>query len=348
MNLLFCELLYPHTHIRSNSFYLQCLSELDLDLFVLSPENFYSVDRSIGTFINVEELPISKGKLSYRLSALRYSKKIIKIIKEYKIDKIILASSDYIVLSWLVKKLPQNTKLYLIHHAELDSLKTNRIKRAIFALYKEKIEHLVFEEYMKEYLVNEQNIPAEIINVMPHSLNKNRDNKNEEEYLINLVGISNSNSEEMINKLITLEKEKGIFKNNNLKVVLKSKEKVFYDGFLKVVCGYLADDEYNGYISNTEFIFIPFPNDFGLRESGTLMDAMSNHKKVIASTIKLMEYYKVEYPHICFTFNNIENLIDILTSKNINEMFCEDEFEKFETRHNKNSYKAIMRKILDV
>lgn len=350
MNLLFCELLYPQSHARSNSFYIECLSELNCNLFVMSPPDLYDLANVNINYVPVEKYPMDNGKISYRVNTLKYINRILRTVKRHKIDKIILASADYITLSFLVSRLSCRTELFLIHHAEIDSLIHNNIKKFIFGYYKDRIRHLVFEPFIKEMLQKKLNIDEKHIDVMPHSLNSNVEFIAEKSSIpdIDLVGLSNSNSETIISDFIQEAKLNNTFAKNKIHIVLKSKVINFDDGYLKVINGYLSDDEYNQMIARAKYIFIPFPDDFGYRESGTLMDALSNKKLVIASDIRLIRVYKQNYPNICYIYKGVSSVIDIL-KRNTNECnIYEDEFSKFSFYHSPSNYKKVMMEVLNI
>lgn len=118
-------------------------------------------------------------------------------------------------------------------------------------------------------------------------------------------------------------------------VVLKSQKYHYNDGALIVLNGYLSDNEYNRYINGAKYIFIPFPKNFCYRESGTLMDALSNGKKVIASNVKLVNEYSKLYPSICFFFNTITDIMNVLMSSICDEHVLKGEFDNFKKIHSK-------------
>lgn len=331
MKVLFCEFLYPLTHSRSNSFYINCLNEVVDELHVMSPKGFYK-NLDLGVINHdIRQLSVNRGKISYRKNTFYYMYMAYKIVCDNKIDKCIVASSDYITLLFFKILLP-NLEIYMIHHAELDSLYCNKLKRLVFAIYKNRIRHFVFEEYIKIYLRKELKIKSKII-VMPHSLNKNEHVTVSKTF--DLVGLSNSNDEDIICSLIQYEIDSHELKRRNMIVVLKSQKYHYNDGALIVLNGYLSDDEYNRYINGAKYIFIPFPKNFCYRESGTLMDALSNGKKVIASNVKLVNEYSKLYPSICFFFNTITDIMNVLMSSICDEHALKGEFDNFKKIHSK-------------
>lgn len=342
MKVLFCELLYPVSHSRSNSFYIHCLSKMPIDLYVMAPQGLYDINNEQLSFIQVPAYDMSHGKISYRINEHKYVECILNTIKKYGIQKIILASGDYISVYFLAHKLKKNS-LYLVHHAELDVVKHNVIKYLIFSLYKNSINHLVFEQYIKGYLIKHLKIDADHVFYMPHSLNHNSKHENKS---IDLVGLSNSNSEAIVGALYRLENEQHFFEQNNLHVVLKSKVLEYDDGFLRIIANYIPDNEYNALISRAKCIFLPFPVTFRYRESGTLMDAFSNSAVVIGTDIPLIREYAREYPDICMVFKNIDQLCEILTNKS-NMVNIDNQFAEFEKIHSEENYISSMGRALN-
>lgn len=346
MNVLFCELLYPKTHARSNSFYINCMAELDLSLFVMAPENFYSLKNASVKLLPIEELHRKKGRINYRINEFKYMKHILNAVKKYKIDKIILASSDYAMLPFLLFRLPKRCECFLIHHAELDVLETNKIKRIIFDSFRNKIHHLVFEPFIADFLNHNLKIEDFRVHIMPHSLNKNIDSVSNSKFYCDLAGLSNSNDENFIDDLIKLEQQTGKLKEIGKKIILKSVNHEFDDGYLKVFRGHLPDEEYNMIISGAQRIFMPFENNFGYRESGTLMDALSNGKYVIASDIPLMQNYIHLYPTLCSIYHTAEDVINIISEDICDNSKADEEIASFIAAHSAEQYKKCMSNIL--
>ena len=272
---------------------------------------------------------------------------IIDAVYKYNIDTVILASGDYITIAILTAKL-RNVRLFLIHHAELDVLEKNKIKNIFFSTYKNKINHLVFEDYIKDYITNSLGVNDSLVSVMPHSLNDNGDIKPREESEYKMVGLSNSNDDELIGNIIEFEKQYHLFSLSGFHIILKSKNHKYSDGYLNVINSYLTEYEYKHYISSTEYVLLPFSRDFGYRESGTLMDALSNRKKVIGVDIPLMKYYKEKYPHTCYIYDDVQTIISILQENQPNQFACDQEFEHFRNMHSIQNYMEIMRKALNV
>lgn len=343
MKMLFCEFLYPKTHTRSNRFYIDCLNQVVDELHVMEPLNFYGkLEKNIKIHI-IKDLQSKEGKLSFRFNAIRYICRAIRIVKKNQIDTIIVASCDYITFL-MFYLFCSKKKICLIHHAEIDALETNVVKRVLFSLYKNKIIHIVFEDFIKEYLNNSFLVPKSQIIVMPHSLNENNCiDKSCMEY--KMVGLSSSNDEKIIQKIVQFEINTNYFKNKKSKIILKSKKIEFDDGYLKVTKEYLSNIDYNTYISSAEYILIPFSSDFKYRESGTLMDALSNNKKVIASDIMLIREYKKKYPDICFVYYSLEDIITILSVDDKSKLIEKTEFEKFRSLHSKKKLVSLFEAI---
>lgn len=75
---------------------------------------------------------------------------------------------------------------YLFHHRNTAEL-SNKYKRKIFLSYANSVNHIVFTEFIKDYLVNELHVTASRVFVLPHPLilpeEKEPYNSNMENYL---------------------------------------------------------------------------------------------------------------------------------------------------------------------
>jgi hypothetical protein len=161
------------------------------------------------------------------------------------------------------------------------------------------------------------------------------------------VGLSSSNDENIIESIIRKEEKENLLKQMKIKVVLKSKEFEYDNGYLKVVKGYLEKEVYSDFIDNAQSIYMPFPNRFQFRMSGTLIDALTNNKIVYGSDIPVMRQYSIKYPSICKVVNDENAFIETLLSNNDNNKKLEDEFDKFKEDHSEERIELILAKILN-
>lgn len=198
-------------------------------------------------------------------------------------------------------------------------------------MYSRKVNHIVLEGFIGDYIIHEFNIPDKNVFLFPHPLNSN-DYSSVKEY--DCVGISNSNDDEWIKKIIDIEAEKRLFAEKKCKVVLRSTKYNYDDGWLVVFNGWLDDSKYNDYINKAKRIFLPYPKTFRYRMSGSVVDAFSNHTSVIGSDIPLFLYYSEIYGDICQIVKSPEELFEAVLNKPDADK-NEESFQRFIDGHSK-------------
>ncbi len=335
MKILYLDFMYYTGHIRSNKNFIKALSRFST-VYALTQTNYFDeydselADIKSVKLIKKDNLYLSKGQLLNRISSIKIMLVSAIQAKKIKPDYIFVASFDTIAFKFGRFLFGKTENMYLLHTINIDEL-SNNIKKKIFNMYKNKVKHIVFEQYMKEHLIANIGIDPGRVFVIPHPLNDNTQTKTKEiEY--KCVGLSNSNNEEFIANIIKHEQKEQIFKKNSKRVVLKSKEKEFDNGYLKVIKGFLDKNIYDEYINNAECILIPFPENFTYRMSGTLIDAFSNNKIVLGNNIPIINEYARRYPNICKIFENEAEMINKICFMKSEENL-ENKFNEFKNKH---------------
>lgn len=234
---------------------------------------------------------------------------IIKYAQKYEIKSIVCITYDEFIQFLLTPFVPKSLNIYLMSHINIDNYGNSSIKRWMFNMIKDRYLHIVQCGFIADYLKSEFSIDNVL--VWPHPLNNIKKTHSQRD--IDCAGLSYSNDETIILNFIEAEKNKQIFKKNNLRVILKSKTKTYDNGFLTVFQGRIPDSEYDDIINRAYTILIPFPQSFKMRMSGTLMDSLTNKKIVIASPIPVILECKKIYPSIVHVFN-LETFVDDLCS----------------------------------
>lgn len=282
-------------------------------------------------------------KISYYQRNLENLLVAVKLDKIYHFDYLFFASYDTYVFTLALFKIKDfNRRVFILHHNNIDLIDKSIKLQLFFTIYAKKVNHIVFENFIANHLKNKYGVEEKKIFHMPHPLNivqgifsKHYD----------CVGISNSNKEEWIKEIIDFEIYSNIFKINNVKVVLRSKTMTFNDGFLKVISGYLSDEEYYYYVKSTKTIFLPFPESFKYRTSGSIIDAFSNETSVIGSKILLFENVEKEYPSICKVINSANEFINYLLTAETSWKNEQKEFKLFKSRHSDSELKKIFERM---
>lgn len=342
MKILYLDFLYPKSHIRQNTTYISLMSEI-ADVYVLTPKGRYN---SLPAKVNVIEnnfLKVRQGRFMNRLSTLKVMFLSAITVQRLKPDYIFVTSYDTMMFALGVLLFPEKHKIFLLHHFNIDEL-NNKVKFWFFKKYMREVNHIVFEDFIKEYLVEKCELEEKSIHVLPHQLNRNSTEGYAKKYTC--VGLSSSNDENIISEIIDIEKKEELLKRSGRKVILKSKYIEFDNGFLKVVKGYLDNDQYTKYINNSFCIYMPFPTTFRYRMSGTLVDALSNNKILIGNNIPIIQWYASKYSEVCKIVNSAEDFFKCILSL---EMTVKDQqvkdFKRFQVDHSEEKIKAILKDI---
>lgn len=269
---------------------------------VVCPEGWYEHQ-----IANVEYIYYSPKSVIKNRRIQYYSKSLKNVFFANKISRrkynyYLFASYDTVLFSVFKIINPRIlSKCFIIHNNNIDGINEKKLKKFFFQTYSKKVNHITLDSFIGEYLIESLHVNSKNVYVLPHPLNSNGicDKK---EY--DCVGISNSNDESWINEIIQKEKKTALFKKYDVKIVLRSHNLNYDDGYLLVINGWLSDEEYNNYINGAKCIFLPFPKSFKYRMSGSIVDAFSNYTAVIGSDIPLFNHYAKQYKGICKVVNS--------------------------------------------
>lgn len=314
-------------------------------VYVACPAGYYEHEIEGAKYIDYDYVAKNKSKSIY--TYMQDIKNIVhanKLRKKYKFDYYFFASFETLVFPlWMIVAPGTSEKCFLIHNNNIDRMDDRPIKKRFFSLYKGKVNHIFLAEFIRKYAIEKLNIPKDKAYLLPHPLNAN-DESFPKEY--DCVGISNSNDDEWIKQIIKIENERGFFKKNNCRVVLRSKKYSFDNGWLRVINGWMKDDEYNSYINKAKCIFLPFPKSFQYRMSGSVVDAFSNYTTVIGTSIPIFFFYSNKYKNICHIANTPSEFCDIIFNHNENNMDATKEFNEFINEHSNRIVLMNLRKMV--
>lgn len=350
MHVLFLDFIYPIEHRQFNQNMVKAISQFS-NVTILSPKDYFGSSFNEFSNINIiedEKMTIRKGKFLFRLSSLKFIQKSSKLARKIKPNIVFVSCFETLSFSLARFFFRSLKNVYVVHHNNTDEL-SNKIKRIFFKSYMNSVNHIVSEDFIKDYLINTINVNPENIHVVPHPISKFRHiNKNTiQEEKITCLGISNSNDESFIEKIINLEKQSNIFAKYDLKLVLRSRLKEFDNGNLKVIRGYLDKKDYDNYYNSCESVLVPLNKSFRYRMSGTLLDAISNGKVVLGSNVELINHYSRRYPSICKKYDSPEELIKTLKSLPSESKNIEFEISMFKERHSIQNTAELLYEFMD-
>ncbi len=288
-------------------------------------DNYYKLER--GYYYNKSNIIINNiSCISYVLSNVRT---IIRYAKHNNINKVLCLTYDDISMFFASMLIPKRIKIFLMHHHNIDLLSKSSIKRLFFKLYSSRYKHIVLCEFIKKYVRDSLGVESSLIYVWPHPSYQTAKLPVIQD--IDCVGLSGSNDDELISKLIEDEKKNGVLKKNNLRVILKSHLYNFDNEYLKVFTGYLDRHVYDDYIQRARSIFIAFPSDFKYRMSATLMDSLCNNKIVIGTDIPVIVNCKKRYPDIIKLYSSNDFVSSLVAIRET--PIAKSEFEEFKNNH---------------
>jgi hypothetical protein len=280
-----------------------CIKKLNK---IFYPEGIFSNDYEYGDNL----LRMGKNILKSILT-LQY---IIKRIDSYY-DAIIL--SDYHILSFIqINKLLKFGKIFLINH-RIDSFVGYKI--SILKSLNKTINHIVFEEYIKNYLINVLGIKNNVI-VFHHPLNHDiidNSDKSLVKETMTILAPSSSNDEEIIKKIIKLFDIKEISIPDNIDIIIKSKNLEYKKDNLYIYNNFIGQEEYLINIKKSDYFLQMYSDSYKHRASGVFYEAVLLNKKLLSFPNLFVKSYLSAYPELGMVFEDIIALFKFINSVEI-------------------------------
>ncbi|GAA0182416.1 hypothetical protein SH2C18_48020 [Clostridium sediminicola] len=304
MKIIILDYLFPKNHAPLYYKIINYLTNVG-DVKVIARNGYYSKHKNDWKDVELEEIRVD---MDGRNMIIRKLQSIVSMLKTRKVVAGNINSAKVVftfdTIAFAIGRLfLKLDNFFILHHKNIDELK-NPVKKFFFKTYMNKVNHIVFEDYFKEYLVQKIGVDEKRIHVIPHPTFKSVTSNEEDIY--DCIGLSNSNDENFIKEIIDDERKNGRLKMAKQQVILRSKKYQFDNGYLKVITGYLSKKDYDNYIKKCKGVFIPLPSTFEYRVSGVIYDAISNYKVVIANNVPIIKSYEEKYPLLCIGVNNVE------------------------------------------
>lgn len=338
------DFLFPVGHKELNKRLVKLISEIAPVTLVVQ-DGYDKSEITSNKNISIREIKrekIEKNIFLSRLYAIKNMFNTNKILEWGNYDFIWVNTFETITFAFGCKWI-KNKNIYIVHHNNTDEL-SNRLKRFFFNSYKNKVNHIVFEEYIRSYLIDTLGVEENRVKVVAHPF-KNSSKSKVKENLKKCVGLSNSNDKIIIDEIIREEVESKIFSKHDINILLKSSEEVTYKS-LKVIKGFLKKEEYEKYINESTFVLAPFNLKYKYRTSGFIIDALASEKIVIGSNIPLMRSYAKKYPHICYYFEDVREIPSIVMKHSDIKEKISMEFSQFKLLHSDVEIKIQIEDIL--
>lgn len=328
--LLFVDPLSPEGHINFNKIYINALSNIFVSIdfaFKKGYEEKLSISKDDKVYLIPAKYYInSNNKISNRVRYIQIFRHIKKYCNINNYDFVIFSSYEEIslYLSFI------NRPLILINHNNISGLQDN-IKLFFFKKLAKKNINIVFENYMKDYLLS---LGINNVYTIHHGLPKSHDEKllNNSKLIEDFSCINNfryvifspSSTSTDINFLETLISNDvfNVFlRDNDILLILKNKHLNSNSKNIKIVKNYLTDLQYQYIFLRSHLIIIPYSDKFLYRVSGVLFESMANDKICLFSDIKALQIY-IDFFNYDPIFNTVDDLINRISYiiSNINKI----------------------------
>lgn len=331
--LLFVDPLSQEGHLNFNKIYIKALFQIfdSIDFaFIKGYEEKLSISNDNKVYLIPEKY--HAGSRNKILNRLRYIQ-IFRFIKKHcninNYDFVIFSSYEEISLYFSFI----NRTLILVNHNNLSGLQ-NRIKLFFFKKISSKNISIVFEDYMRDYLLS---LGLKNVYSIKHGLPCAFDIKLlENAKLIDFFSwikdfryiifspSGSSTDDDFLNDLILNDAFNMFLRKNGILLILKNKLLKSDSQNIKIIRGYLTDIQYKYVFLRSDLILIPYSINFSYRVSAVLFESMANKKNCLFTGINALNIYR-----IFFTYDPSFNSADELKDKISYLMANNDNLERY-------------------
>lgn len=346
--ILYCDYLFQSGNICVDKQLLGVLCKNNQVTALTSPERIDILPNL--TIIDKPFYRYKKGKIKNMFRIIKIMINSAKYANKLKPD-LVFVSVYETRLFWIArflinKKIP----IAILENINVDML-DKRLYYKLYKMYCNKVYHYVYEDYIGDYLTNVIGVKKSLVFTVAHPYYMLADSKIDldlQYIAYDAIAISGSNDENFIKEMVELETKTSFLKNNNIRLLVKSKTLSFNDGFLIVEDAHFSNEEYEYYYDKCKLVLAPFPIEYRYRMSGCLVDSFSHNKKVVATKFMLAVEYEKKYNGIVKTIKTADELFEsLLCEESINfdslGRFKNDHsLQKIESQLN-HSFKSIIK-----
>lgn len=311
MKILVADFLFVDVHKDMNLNFISAVSRF-AETDVLSLNGYYDNQREAFYKNKVRLLDVNaerkSGALGARSFSLELMKKTAEAVQKKNYDAVLCLGFETTLFGLGLSKF-KGLPVFIFHHKNIDEL-TSSTKRFAFGCYKNRVYHVVFEEFFRNRLVNEIGVRTEKVFVVPHPVKAIEGVPTEKRY--DCVGLCNSNDEDFIKEAVNKECD---FREYGLHILLRSKVHEKKDGPVEVIRGFMEKEIYDELMAAGKTVFVPLPETYIYRLSGSIYDALSRRKLVYTTSKYYAQEYERRYPGTCKHVGSVDELIERLQEK---------------------------------
>lgn len=337
MRLLIFDTIFPIGHKSLNTRLLSYIESF-ASVTVVNRRGYIESETSVATtdFVYPSMVDIAgKGRLHSQLVLLRNFLSALASVNLKNYDAIIFFTFDtlnFAIELPLLKRKP----VYLIHHRNTAELQ-NRTKAKVFKTYCNKVHHIVFAQFIADYLINDMGVRPELVHVLPHPIllqaGEPTDGIVKSGNKI-FIAIAYSNDEGLIDKIVAYEEKTQLLLRNNIKLVMRWNREPYSNKSIEIIQGHLSEADYSRLYRDAMGVVLPYPQWYKNRFSGAIMDSIFLKKPVIGSDIAIFREFENQYSAFCSHFSSVEDLFDRLISvESLDRVAVEKDYNKFLENH---------------
>lgn len=316
MKILIIDLLSPDGHRFYNKKIIKILRSHKIEF--LGKKNYLNEFKSISSQFIPEEYFVYKNKLDFRIKNI---KKLLWINQNYNFNEydIVLFTGYETISVSIIYKLIRYKKIYIINHNNLMDL-YNPIKRIFFKSINKNISHIVLDESFEKILKDKYLIKNNIY-TLRHPVESIY---NEETEKI-IFAPSQGNDEKFFNELIV---KKENLQKQDYKLYVKTKNIKYSDENLVIYNDFISDEKYLRLFKKSKIIFLFYDENFNMRVSSILLNALASKKIVITNKNEYFISMSEKYPNLIYTIDVVDEFIDLIVNNRFEYDF--ENLKKFE------------------
>ncbi len=340
---LVTEMLYPEGHKACNEARLRIISEF-ADIILIDDGVYYSkmnLPETIRHIYVSHRMPSKHVFYKVKrfvpflkfspLESLAYLWLLVKVAAKtlfIRYDAVLLLSvrTDALALGRLLFK----KTVSVVHHNDLDRLLLKPLDLKFFNVYKNKINHIVIADFIKNGLIKQFNVSAERVFVVHEALVSFKSVKevrfSEKKNLI--LGLGQTCDESVLKDLIRLDE--SCLCDLPFKILMRNKSIEYEGRNLRIINSYLSRDVYNQLLIEAKACVLFYPKEYNLRYSGIIGDSLEYGLSVYGNDIPVVRYYSEMYPKTCHIIDKPSNLFEEIQKTSI-EAFVPDIVDYYNT-----------------
>ena len=326
MKILIADFLFVDAHKEMNKDFIYAISKFS-QTDVISLNGYYDDQKEEFNTYNINIIDIEVVRKTGPIGARCFSLNLMRLtgkIARNKYDAVLCLGFET-TLFGLGYSSFNRIPLFIFHHKNIDEL-TNKLKRIAFSCYKNRVFHVVFEEFFRDRLVRGIGISADKVFVIPHPVKPTRIVPTDKKY--DCIGLCNSNEEGFILEAIDRD---GDFQKYGLHILLRSKSLEKKEGAVEVIKGFLSKDVYDELMAAGKTVFVPLPDTYIYRLSGSIYDALARGKLVYTTSTYYAQEYEKRYPGTCKYIESVTQLIKMLHEQE--DIYSNSSFQMFIEEH---------------